>query len=176
MRLRLALIMAIVGVATLLSGCDPSATQRATVSSTPSPSSSAAGGPAVTSAGTAGPTDPLTTRSPARAAAGTERNAGAAEPSAAITCTATNEVLLAALRSDAGDIYVRAGRPAALEQATCYQDYAVARTVPDGMRDRVRILFRFDGGTASWKPINVGSGSVCDGVPTEVREKLTGCA
>jgi hypothetical protein len=80
------------------------------------------------------------------------------------------------LRDSTSDIYDRAGRPAHLRGAACYGGFAVAGTVPDGKSQPSRLVFAFDAATNTWRPLNVGSGGICDGfVPDAAAKHLPGC-
>jgi hypothetical protein len=176
MRLRIDVIVVGVSAAALLSGCDPTPTAGPALPSTPSvaatPAVGASQAPASGAAAPAAPTTAATTdRKPARSAV-----VPSASESAATGCPSTAETLLAALRGDQTDMFARAGSPAALVDATCYQGYAVARTAPDGQHDPVGILFRFDPGTSGWRPMNLGSADFCGGVPATTAAHLPGCA
>ncbi len=91
-------------------------------------------------------------------------------------CPVTADTLMAALRTSGSDIYQRAARPAALKDVSCYQQFAIAETVPSGQTDSTRIVFHYDGAARSWRPVNLGSAGACTGyVPTDIAAKLAGC-
>lgn len=95
----------------------------------------------------------------------------------ASACPVTVDTLLAALKASDTNIYARAGKPAALEAATCYSTFAVARTVSDGTIQSSRILFSFDNASATWRPLNLGSTRYCTpDVPADVAAHLPSCA
>jgi hypothetical protein len=91
-------------------------------------------------------------------------------------CPVTVETLLSALRKSDTDVFDRAARPDGLRNPVCYRGYAAAGTVPDGKSQPSRIVFGLDAGTATWRPLNVGSADYCDGyVPSDIAAHLDGC-
>jgi hypothetical protein len=163
MRFRIAVLAAGLGVVALMTGCDPKPT--AGLQSAPEP---LAPGNSVT--GTAAPTT-----APADEASAPAPAADATSAASSTGCPVTADTLLTALRNDTGDMYRRAGSPAALVEATCYEGYAVARTASDGRHDRVSVVFKYDTAATAWHPINLGSADFCAGVPAAVAPHLPGC-
>jgi hypothetical protein len=160
-------IVAGMGFAAFLSGC------TAMPSTPPVSATSAAGASRAPASGAAAPAAPTTAATTGRQPALSDA-VPSVSGSTATGCPSTAETLLAALRGD--EMFTRAGRPAALVDATCYQGYAVARTASDGQHDRVGILFRFDAGTSGWRPMKLGSADFCGGVPATTAAHLPGCA
>ncbi|MEU8021247.1 VCBS repeat-containing protein [Micromonospora haikouensis] len=83
--------------------------------------------------------------------------------------------LLAALRADPLTDEA-AGNPAVLEGVSCALPWATAVVPAEGEYDASFVLFRYEDAAEQWKPLNVGSGGVCDeSVPTEIAAQLDGC-
>jgi hypothetical protein len=147
-------------------------------------SPASAAGSAVPGAGTStagsvapGPPPGSPSGTPAVPATATARSAADASssPTATPGCPVAAQTLLTALRADNTGLFSRAGKPAALDPPTCYRGYSVARTTPDGQHQPARVLFQFDAATLHWRPIDVGSGGFCTGVPADVVAHLPGC-
>ncbi|MEU8115105.1 FG-GAP-like repeat-containing protein [Micromonospora sp. NPDC048947] len=87
----------------------------------------------------------------------------------------TPATLLAGLRADALTDEA-AGNPAVLESVSCALPWATAVVPAEGEYDASFVLFRYEDVAQQWKPLNVGSGGVCDeSVPTEIVAQLDGC-
>ncbi|WIM92733.1 VCBS repeat-containing protein [Actinoplanes oblitus] len=101
---------------------------------------------------------------------GTPAPAAAAEA----VCPAA-DTLLAALRADPLTDEA-AGSPAVLENVSCALPWATAVVPAEGDYDASFALFHVDDATRQWKPLNVGSGGVCDeSVPADLAAQLDGC-
>ncbi|GAA4251639.1 hypothetical protein GCM10022255_045050 [Dactylosporangium darangshiense] len=95
--------------------------------------------------------------------------------STADPCPVTVATLLSALR-DSPDFYHGEARPAALRDVACASGYATAGTVYDEAPQPSQIVFGFDAANSHWRPLNVGSGDICEGfVPSDVARKLPAC-
>ncbi|WP_406065609.1 FG-GAP-like repeat-containing protein [Micromonospora sp. NBC_00860] len=87
----------------------------------------------------------------------------------------TPATLLAGLRADPFTDEA-AGNPAVLESVSCALPWATAVVPAEGEYDASFVLFRYEDVAQQWKPLNVGSGGVCDeSVPTEITAQLDGC-
>jgi hypothetical protein len=175
MRRLTAFILAGLGTALALTACSAHPTTArtgtkpgsvATPSAVPIPATSKPAGPAAAQPNTAGvPT--------------ADRPALPAPPllsGSAAACPVTADTLLAALKAD--DVrYAEAGRPAALDGATCYGPNALAHAVPDGVHQPPQTLFAVDPTTKNWRPVAVGtSAGFCRAyVSDDVRKGLGGC-
>ncbi|GIG59106.1 hypothetical protein Lfu02_34780 [Longispora fulva] len=144
-----------------------------------SPSTDQATEPTTThSAPTTGAVQPSRSAAPSAtrsAAPSATRAAGAAATPGAAACPVRAEDLVSALKTGSGDLYTRAGRPAAVEAVVCVGDFSVARTVSDGTTQPSRVLFHHVDGT--WRPISLGSAHYCTAeVPADIAAQLPGCA
>jgi hypothetical protein len=93
---------------------------------------------------------------------------------AAVDCP-TSATLLAGLRADPLTDEA-AGSPAVLQSVSCALPWATAVVPAEGEFDAAFVLFRYEDVARRWKPLNVGSGGVCDDVvPAETAAKLDGC-
>ena len=87
----------------------------------------------------------------------------------------TPATLLAGLRADPLTDEA-AGNPAALEAVSCALPWATAVVPAEGEYDASFVLFRYEDAAQQWKPLNVGSGGVCDeSVPAGIAAQLDGC-
>ncbi|WP_165522006.1 FG-GAP repeat domain-containing protein [Micromonospora zingiberis] len=93
---------------------------------------------------------------------------------AALVCP-TPATLLAGLRADPLTDEA-AGNPAVLESVSCALPWATAVVPAEGEYDASFVLFRYEDVAQRWKPLNVGSGGVCDeSMPAEIAAQLDGC-
>jgi hypothetical protein len=91
-------------------------------------------------------------------------------------CPVATDTLVSALKASSTDLYKRAGRPTALQDASCYGTFAVAQTVSDGWTQVSSVLFGFDAGSRTWRALNIGSADFCAGyVPADIAAHLPGC-
>lgn len=88
-------------------------------------------------------------------------------------CPATTETLYAALKSSRDIVSRLPDSLTGLQNPSCYQGWAVARTVVTNM-DRASVVFRYRSG--QWTAVNLGTANFCeDVVPAAIIPKLAGC-
>ncbi|WP_089021297.1 FG-GAP-like repeat-containing protein [Micromonospora coriariae] len=98
-----------------------------------------------------------------------------AQAAAAAPACPAPDTLLAGLRADPLTDEA-AGNPALLESVSCALPWATAVVPAEGEYDASFVLFRYEDVAQQWKPLNVGSGGVCDEtVPAEIAAQLDGC-
>jgi ribosomal protein L35AE/L33A len=101
---------------------------------------------------------------------------GIPTPAAAAPACPTAADLLAGLRAEPLTDEA-AGNPAVLESVSCALPWATAVVPAEGEYDASFVLFRYEDAALRWKPLNVGSGGVCDeSVPADIAGQLNGCA
>ncbi|WP_170153751.1 FG-GAP-like repeat-containing protein [Actinoplanes italicus] len=98
-----------------------------------------------------------------------------AQAAAAAPGCPTAGTLLTDLRADPL-LDEAAGNPAVLESVSCALPWVTAVVPAEGEYDASFVLFRYEDAALRWKPLNVGSGGVCDEtVPTDLAAQLEGC-
>ncbi|MEV2240406.1 FG-GAP-like repeat-containing protein [Micromonospora sp. NPDC049891] len=98
-----------------------------------------------------------------------------AQAAAADLACPTPAALLAGLRADPLTDEA-AGNPAVLEGVSCALPWATAVVPAEGEYDASFVLFRYEDVAQQWKPLNVGSGGVCDeSTPADIAAQLDGC-